>query len=77
MSHVNKNGEPKILRNCTLPLTAKSCVDLIITEMAVIEVTDNGLVLKEVMDPYTVDEVVKNTGAPLRLAVGEDALYGD
>ncbi|MEW9671416.1 CoA transferase subunit B [Ammoniphilus sp. 3BR4] len=67
MNHVNKQGESKILRECTLPLTARSCVDLIITEMAVIEVTEEGLVLKEVMAPYTVEEVVAHTEAPLRI----------
>lgn len=67
MNHVNKQGESKILRECRLPLTAKSCVDLIITEMAVIEVSSEGLVLKEVMAPYTVEEVVAHTEAPLRI----------
>ncbi|TKC18143.1 3-oxoacid CoA-transferase subunit B [Robertmurraya kyonggiensis] len=67
MSHVNKNGEPKILKECTLPLTAKNCVDLIITDMAVMEVTESGLILKEVMEPYTVEDVVKSTGAPLTI----------
>lgn len=65
MSHFNKNGEPKILKECTLPLTAKGCVDLIITDMAVIKVTKQGLVLKEVMEPYTAKEVIEKTGAPL------------
>lgn len=67
MNHVNKQGESKILRECRLPLTAKGCVDLIITEMAVIEVSSEGLVLKEVMAPYTVEEVVAHTEAPLRI----------
>ncbi|RXT04284.1 CoA transferase subunit B [Ammoniphilus sp. CFH 90114] len=67
MNHVNKQGESKILKECTLPLTAKNSVDLIITEMAVMEVTEEGLVLKEVMAPYTVEEVVAHTEAPLRI----------
>lgn len=67
MNHVNKQGESKILRECTLPLTAKACVDLIITEMAVIEVTEEGLVLREVMAPFTVEEVVAHTEASLRI----------
>ncbi|SFG96881.1 3-oxoacid CoA-transferase subunit B [Sporolactobacillus nakayamae] len=65
MSHVNKKGKSKIVKTCTLPLTARNCVDLIITEMAVIEVTVDGLVLQEVMEPYSVDEVVRCTEAPL------------
>lgn len=67
MNHVNKQGESKILRECALPLTAKACVDLIITEMAVIEVTEEGLLLKEVMAPFSVEEVVAHTEAPLRV----------
>ncbi len=67
MNHVNKKGEPKIVRECSLPLTAKRCVDLIITDMAVIEVTDSGLVLKEVMEPHTPEEVIRKTGAHLQV----------
>jgi acetate CoA/acetoacetate CoA-transferase beta subunit len=67
MSHVNKKGEPKIVEQCTLPLTAKQCVKLIITDMGVFEVTAEGLMLKEVMAPYSVDEVVNNTAANLLL----------
>ncbi|RTR31409.1 CoA transferase subunit B [Robertmurraya yapensis] len=73
MSHVNKNGEPKILKECTLPLTAKNCVDLIITDMAVIEVGGDGFILREVMEPYTVEEVVKSTGAPLTIRMEGNA----
>ena len=68
MNHCNKKGEPKILKTCTLPLTAKECVSIIITDMAVIEVTDRGLLLKEVMDPFTIEEVVLNTDAPLQVS---------
>ncbi|MGG4266094.1 3-oxoacid CoA-transferase subunit B [Peribacillus simplex] len=67
MNHVNKQGESKILKTCTLPLTARHSVDLIITDMAVMEVTEEGLVLKEVMAPYTVDDVIKNTEATLKI----------
>jgi acetate CoA/acetoacetate CoA-transferase beta subunit len=67
MNHVNKQGESKILKTCTLPLTARKSVDLIITDMAVMEVTEEGLVLKEVMAPYTVDDVIRNTEASLRI----------
>ncbi|QBP42502.1 3-oxoacid CoA-transferase subunit B [Paenisporosarcina antarctica] len=65
MSHVNSNGQPKILTECSLPLTAKACVNLIITDMAVIEVTNKGLLLKEIMPPYSVQDVLENTSAEL------------
>ncbi|GGI11888.1 3-oxoacid CoA-transferase subunit B [Gottfriedia solisilvae] len=67
MNHTNKNGEPKIVSKCSLPLTSPKCVDLIITEMAVIEVKkDSGeLWLNEVMAPYSIRDVIEKTGAPL------------
>ncbi|KXG09413.1 putative succinyl-CoA:3-ketoacid coenzyme A transferase subunit B [Anoxybacillus sp. P3H1B] len=68
MSHVSKDGEPKIVTECSLPLTARQCVHLIITDQAVIEVTKEGLLLTEVMAPYNVEDVVANTGAFLQIA---------
>jgi len=68
MSHVNKRGEPKLLERCTLPLTGQRCVSLIVTDVAVIEVTDAGFALKETAPGWTAGEVADMTGAPLRLA---------
>jgi len=68
MEHTAK-GEPKILKRCSLPLTAKAQVDMIITEMAVIEVTKEGLVLTEVGEGFTVDDVRKATEADLIVKV--------
>lgn len=68
MNHVNKSGESKIVKECSIPLTSKKCVHLIITDMAVIEVTDKGLLLKEVMEPYTLDDVISKTSAKLLLS---------
>lgn len=65
MTHCNKTGEPKILDACTLPLTALKCVDLIVTELAVIECTEQGLVLREVAFNSSVEEVLKKTGTEL------------
>ncbi|QQS02592.1 MAG: 3-oxoacid CoA-transferase subunit B [Austwickia sp.] len=64
MEHTQK-GEPKILKKCTLPLTALRCVDLIITEMGVMEVRPEGLVLTEINPEFTVDQVRAATEADL------------
>ncbi|THE13626.1 3-oxoacid CoA-transferase subunit B [Bacillus timonensis] len=68
MNHIDKHGNSKIVKECSLPLTSKSCVNLIITDMAVIEVKEDGLHLLEVMAPFTVEDVVKNTSAELQLS---------
>jgi len=68
MEHTTKKGQPKILKECTYPLTAKECVDLIITDIAVIEVTKEGLILKEVAPGWTAEEVQSLTDAKLNIA---------
>jgi 3-oxoacid CoA-transferase subunit B len=61
MEHTNKEGQPKILKKCTLPLTGKKVVNMIVTEMAVIQVTATGLVLEEIAPGLTADDVQKAT----------------
>ena len=70
MEHTTRGGDPKILKECSLPLTGEGVVDRIITERAVIDVTDKGLKLVEVLDGYTVKDVVDSTEAELIIAEG-------
>jgi acetate CoA/acetoacetate CoA-transferase beta subunit len=67
MQHTAK-GKSKILKNCTLPLTAKGAVDLIVTELGVMEVTSEGLLLKEINPSVTVEEIKSLTDADLIIA---------
>jgi len=65
MEHTTKDGAPKIVKQCTYPLTALACVDTIITDLAVIDVKPEGLFLREVARGWTPEEVQELTGAPL------------
>jgi 3-oxoacid CoA-transferase subunit B len=68
MEHTTKDGKPKIVKKCSYPLTAKECVHLIITDLAVIEVTPKGLVLKEVAPGWTAKEIQSLTEPKLKIA---------
>ena len=70
MEHTSKDGTPKILKECTLPITGKGVVDLIITELAVFEVKDGGgLVLTELLSDASVDDIRAKTGAAFDVAL--------
>ena len=72
MEHVNKAGESKILKECTLPLTGKGVVHRIITDRAVMDVTEEGLLLREVANGFSVEDIQSSTDATL--IVGDDVL---
>jgi acetate CoA/acetoacetate CoA-transferase beta subunit len=63
MNHTDKHGNPKIVKKCSLPLTVKEGAHMIISEKAVFHCNDGALYLKEVMSPYTIEDVLASTGA--------------
>ena len=65
MMHVNKAGESKILKNCTLPLTGVGCVKKVVTELAVLDITPNGFKLLERAPGVSVEDIIKATEADL------------
>ena len=70
MEHLDRDGNSKIVKECSFPLTGKGCVDLIVTDIAVIEVTPEGLLLREVAPTWTAEEVQAETGP--RLIVSDE-----
>lgn len=67
MEHCSKNGQPKIVDSCSLPLTGKGVVNRIITDMAVVDVTETGLLLKEIAPGTSVEAVILATGAVMAI----------
>lgn len=67
MTHRDRHGNSKIVRECSLPLSAAACVHRICTDIAVIDVADEGLILRMIAEGVTVDEVIDATAAPLQI----------
>lgn len=68
MNHCDKNGKPKIVQTCALPLTSRTCVDMIVTELAVFIVGEESLLLTELFEPFDVKEVRNKTNADFKVA---------
>ena len=67
MEHVDRYGKPKILKECTIPITTRGVVNMIFTNLAVIEVTKKGLLLKEIAPGFTHADIQEATGANLAI----------
>jgi 3-oxoacid CoA-transferase subunit B len=70
-THLDNKGNPKLLSDCTLPVTARGCVKRIFTDMAVVDVTPEGFALREIAADTTVQAVIEATGAPLAVPDGD------
>jgi len=68
MNHCDKYGTSKIVTSCSLPLTTSRCVDMIVTELAVFQVTTEGLLLTELFAPFSLENIVKKTGCKFRIS---------
>lgn len=77
MEHVSKRGAPKIVKACSLPLTGKGVVDVIITDLAFITVETDGLLLRELAPGVNESEVRDKTEAPLRVASDLREMYAN
>jgi 3-oxoacid CoA-transferase subunit B len=67
MQHQDKSGVSKIVKHCTLPLTGQNCIDRVVTDMAVLDVTSDGFVLKEYAPGLSVEDVINASEAPIKI----------
>lgn len=65
MQHTDREGNPKLLKQCSLPLTGTQCIDLVVTDFGVFSFKDNSFFLEEIAEGVSVDQVIESTGAPV------------
>lgn len=75
MTHCDKQGNSKIVSECHLPITAAGCVDRVYTDLAVLDIVAQGIILREIAEETSIDEVVAATAAPLQIPEGELARF--
>ncbi|RLQ95196.1 3-oxoacid CoA-transferase subunit B [Falsibacillus albus] len=68
MTHVDKRGNSKLVKKCSLPLTAQRCVKKVITDLGVFSIDENGLLLTDLFDPHSIEEVIEKTDADFKVA---------
>lgn len=68
MQHVDRKGNPKLLKECNLPLTGTQCIDLVVTDFGVFDFNANGFVLKEIAPGISLDDIIKSTEAPVQVS---------
>jgi 3-oxoacid CoA-transferase B subunit len=74
-THTTRKGAPKIIPECTLPVTAKGCVDMIITELAVLDIIDERLHLRELAREADLDDVLEKTGVEVVVPHGDIPVF--
>ncbi|MBY0384279.1 succinyl-CoA--3-ketoacid-CoA transferase, partial [bacterium] len=69
MQHIDRSGDKKLLTKCTLPITGINCIDLVVSDYGVFEIRDKKFVLIEKAPDVTVEQIIRDTGAPVEVKI--------